>query len=92
MANRPDAVASTRETERGFGVVWSKYRGPDTVTFSETDPVDEMGEAVTTAAFSELSEYVLPILAWDDSGGQGAIMAGRFFCCWTNDYVTVHVR
>jgi hypothetical protein len=35
---------------------------------------------------------VLRVLAWDDSGGQSAIMAGGFFCCWTNAYVSVQVQ
>ena len=48
--------------------------------------------AVTTATFSEPGEYVLRVLAWDDSGNQAAVMAGGFFCCWTNGYVTVQVR
>ncbi len=46
----------------------------------------------TTATFSEPGEYVLRVLAWDDSGSQAAVMAGGFFCCWTNGYVTVQVR
>jgi hypothetical protein len=72
--------------------VWSKYGGPGDVTFSNATPaVDETGQATTTATFSEPGEYVLRVLAWDDSGGQSAIMAGGFFCCWTNGYVTVQV-
>ena len=75
-----------------FGLVWSKYGGPGDVTFSNATPaVDETGKATTTATFSEPGEYVLRVLAWDDSGGQSAIMAGGFFCCWTNGYVTVQV-
>ena len=76
-----------------LGLAWSKYRGPGTVTFSESRPKrDDLGKAVTNATFSEPGEYVLRVLAWDDSGGQGPIMAGGFFCCWTNGFVTVNVQ
>ena len=90
-----DGVRKARATARParFGVVWSKYRGAGTVTFDNAAPrIDESGMAVTTATFSEPGEYVLRVLAWDDSGNQAAIMAGGFFCCWTNGYVTVQVR
>ena len=81
------------ETEPGFGVVWSKYRGPGTVTFSETEPeLDETGKAVTTATFSEPGEYVLRVLAWDDTGRQAFVMAVGFQCCWTNGYLTVNLQ
>ena len=83
----------TEETPPGFGLVWSKYRGPGTVTFSETEPeIDEMGKAVTTATFSEPGEYVLRVLAWDDTGRQAFVMAVGFQCCWTNGYLTVNVQ
>jgi hypothetical protein len=90
-----DGVRKSRATARParMGVVWSKYRGPGTVTFAEAAPrIDESGRAVTTATFGEPGEYVLRVLAWDDSGGQSTIMAGGFFCCWTNGYVTVQVE
>ena len=74
------------------GVVWSTYRGAGSVSFDETTPAIEDGKAVTTVTFSEPGEYVLRVLAWDDSGGQSAIMAGGFFCCWTNGFVTVQVQ
>ncbi len=89
-----DGVRKSRATERParFGVVWSKYRGVGEVTFSDAAPmIDAGGGAITTATFSEPGEYVLRVLAWDDSGGQSAVMAGGFFCCWTNGYVTVQV-
>ncbi|MCH7749303.1 MAG: hypothetical protein IH939_14535 [Acidobacteria bacterium] len=87
----PDA--DTEETAPRFGVAWSKYRGPGTVTFSESEPeIGEMGKAVTTATFSEPGEYVLRVLAWDDTGPQAFVMAVGFQCCWTNGYLTVDVR
>jgi hypothetical protein len=77
----------------GLGVVWSKYRGPGNVAFSNFAPViDKSGKATTTATFSAPGEYVLRVLAWDDSGGQGLVMAGGFQCCWTNGYVNVSVK
>ena len=76
-----------------LGLVWSRFRGPGEVTFSETRPtVAEGGRAVTTATFSAPGGHVLRVLAWDDSGPQGSIMAGGFQCCWTNAYLDVDVR
>ena len=73
------------------GVVWSKYRGSGSVEFDDQTPRIEEGKATTSATFSEPGDYVLRVLAWDDSGGQSAIMAGGFFCCWTNGFITVQV-
>jgi hypothetical protein len=73
------------------GVVWSKYRGSGSVEFDDQTPRIEEGKATTSATFSEPGNYVLRVLAWDDSGGQSAIMAGGFFCCWTNGFITVQV-
>ena len=99
-----DMVRKMREQQRepvgdrpgrapGFGVVWSKYRGPGTVTFSETEPeIDETGKATTTVTFSEPGQYVLRVLAFDDTGSQAFVMAVGFQCCWTNGYLTVDVR
>jgi hypothetical protein len=61
------------------------------VAFDNETPPVVGGKATTIATFSEPGEYVLRVLAWDDSGGQSAIMAGGFFCCWTNGFVTVRV-
>ena len=89
-----DGVRKARAASRPArsGVVWSKYRGAGRVTFVDTAPKIEDGQAVTTATFNAPGEYVLRVLAWDDSGGQSAIMAGGFFCCWTNGFVTVRVQ
>ena len=81
----------TREPR--LGVLWSKYRGPGEVTFSELEPaLDAGGKAVTTATFDAPGQYVLRVLAWDDSGPQLATMAVGFQCCWTNGYVDVLVE
>lgn len=75
------------------GVVWSKYRGPGPVAFEDPEPaLDDDGHARTRASFSVPGEYVLRVLAWDESGAQRAVMAGGFFCCWTNGFLTVDVR
>jgi hypothetical protein len=75
-----------------LGVVWSKYRGPGLVKFRSTTPPIQGGKATTTAAFTEPGEYVLKVLAWDDSGGPAAVLADGFQCCWTNGYVKVTVK
>ena len=76
-----------------LGLVWSKFRGPGKVSFSETAPqIDEGDRALTMATFDEPGDYVLRVLAWDDSGPQGPTMAVGFQCCWTNAYVDVSVQ
>ncbi|MCY4600318.1 MAG: hypothetical protein OXF27_10410 [Acidobacteria bacterium] len=81
----------TREPR--LGVLWSKFRGPGKVSFSNVEPaLDPAGKAVTTATFDAPGEYVLRVLAWDDSGPQLATMAVGFQCCWTNGYVDVRVK
>ena len=90
-----DQVRRARNAARApvLGLAWGKYRGPGTVTFDDATPdVDAMSRSETSVTFSEPGEYVLRVLAWDDSGGQSAIMAGGFFCCWTNAYLAVQVQ
>ena len=92
---RDDAVQkqSIRGRPLNRGLAWSKYRGPGTVEIAEPTPaIAEDGLATTSVTFSEPGDYVLRALAWDDSGGQGTIMAGGFQCCWTNAYVDVRVE
>lgn len=83
-------------------VTWSKFRGPGTVTFSNSKPAVEKGpgqwkttpapvftgKTTTTATFSEPGEYVLHVVANDWSGDGG----GGFQCCWTNGQVKVSVK
>lgn len=84
---------SLRGRPTRMGLVWSKYRGPGAVEIADPTPeIPEDGLAATTVVFREPGRYVLRALAWDDSGGQGAIMAGGFQCCWTNAYVDVRVE
>jgi len=90
-----DGVRKRRAADRPnqFGLVWSKYRGPGAVAFETIQPApDGAGRAATTATFDAPGRYLLRVLAWDDSGRQAAIMAGGFFCCWTNGYLTVDVE
>ncbi|NKB34384.1 MAG: hypothetical protein GKR91_14935 [Pseudomonadales bacterium] len=74
------------------GLVLSKYRGPGDIEIEDATPRLVDGMASTTATFSEPGDYTLRVLAWDDSGGQGPIMAGGFFCCWTNAFIEVKVE
>ena len=68
-----------------MGLVWSQYRGAGSVEIADPTPeIPEDGLTATTVTFSEPGDYVLRALAWDDSGGQGPIMAGGFQCCWTS--------
>jgi hypothetical protein len=90
-----DGVRKARAADRPprLGLVWSTYRGPAEVSFRDREPpIAPDGRAETTATFASPGDYVLRLLAWDDSGGQGSIMAGGFFCCWTNGYVAVRVQ
>jgi hypothetical protein len=82
-------------------VSWSKYRGPGSVTFADEHPaVAEgplkaapkgalfMGQASTTATFSEPGDYLLRLQAndWTGDGGRG------FQCCWSSAIVKVTVK
>lgn len=74
------------------GVVLGKYRGEGNAEFADNTPQIEHGKATTEVRFDSAGEYILRVLAWDDSGGQAFIMAGGFFCCWTNGYIKVNVK
>ena len=81
-------------------LVWSKFRGPGSVTFDNARPAVEKvddpapgaaafsGKATTLATFSEPGEYMLYLAAndWSGPGGRG------FQCCWTNALVKVSVK
>jgi hypothetical protein len=69
-------------------VVWTKFRGPGTVTFSSARPtVEKGGKTSTTATFSTPGEYILRAQVNDRSGDGG----GGFQCCWTNAHVKVTI-
>ncbi len=79
-------------------VVWSKYRGPGTVSFDSVRPTVEpvaasgnaafSGRATTKVKFSEAGEYLLHVTANDYSGDGGL----GFQCCWTTGLVRVSVQ
>jgi hypothetical protein len=80
-------------------ILWSKFRGPGTVSFSDERPAVEKadfeapphtvfrGKATTTATFGAPGEYMLSALAndWSGEGGRG------FQCCWSNAQIKVTV-
>ncbi len=74
------------------GLVLSKYRGAGGVQIENSRPPIAAGRASTTVTFERPGDYMLRVLGWDDSGGQGPIMAGGFFCCWTNGFIPVIVE
>jgi hypothetical protein len=76
-------------------IVWSKYRGPGSVSFAQARvPVQLKGDfrsfqkAETTATFSAPGEYMLRAVANDSSGDGG----GGDQCCWTTALVRVNVK
>ena len=79
-------------------LLWSKYRGPGTVTFEPaTSPMETLeggsvnvpfrGKGTTSVRFSEPGEYALHVNAIDYSGPGG----GGEVCCWTTAIVKVSV-
>ena len=75
------------------GLRWSKYRGLGTVTFDDAEPeIGNSGRSDTRVTFGQRGTYMLRVLAWDETGGQGAVMASGFLCCWTNGFVKVDVE
>jgi hypothetical protein len=79
-------------------LLWSKYRGPGDVTFSNAKPkltvtkggkVNEPfeGNAKVTAKFSQAGDYILHAMATDYSGFGG----GGEVCCWTTAMIKVTV-
>lgn len=81
--------ARARPGQPVASIVWSKFRGPGSVTFDEERPKlgPENGKALTSARFSDPGEYILRLQANDASGDGG----GGFQCCWTNVHVKVTV-
>jgi hypothetical protein len=79
-----------RRPVRLVSVVWSKFRGPGDVTFSNATPSpdEKTGQSTTTATFSAPGEYLLRVQV-NDATGEGG---GGFQCCWTNAHVKVSVK
>jgi len=92
-------MAPPRTLPAPVELIWSKYRGPGTVTFDKTAPAMDIlaggalnvpfrGKATATARFSEPGDYVLHVTANDFSGEGGS---GEL-CCWSTALVKVHVQ
>jgi hypothetical protein len=89
------AAASDAGGPADVTLVWTKYRGPGDVTFTQARvPVRLKGQfltfqkAETAASFSAPGEYWLRAVANDASGDGG----GGDQCCWTTAHVKVIVK
>lgn len=72
-----------------LSAVFSKYRGPGTITFADNTPtIEKDGKVTTTATFSLPGDYVIRVEGNDSSGVGG----GGFQCCWTTAYLKVSVK
>ena len=97
---RPATLEATVTSGRRSGrpsrltIMWTKYRGPGIVTFTDATPPVKDGRAVTTATFSEPGVYVLHALADEGSRGDATQSGGipGFLCCWTNAQLTIVVK
>jgi len=85
-----DGLPARRGAPVGMTVLWTKFRGPGDVTFSDPQAKLASGRATTTASFSEPGDYVLQAVV-DDGSGEAAGNFG-YHCCWTNAQVKVSVR
>jgi hypothetical protein len=74
----------------GMTVMWTKYRGPGTVTFDSPKAPLTDGKAVAVANFSEPGEYTIQAVV-DDGSGEAAGNFG-YHCCWTNIQTRITVR
>ena len=93
-------LAGLRPRTPAVTLSWGKFRGPGTVTFTNTRPAVEKadfkappsttftGKSQTSATFSEPGDYILRVVAndWSGDGGRG------FQCCWSNAQVKVSVK
>src|SRR5262249_28525278 len=68
VAAKDDGLPVRRGQPVGMTVLWSKYRGPGTVSFTESQIKLVDGKATTTATFSEPGEYILQSVVDDGSG------------------------
>jgi hypothetical protein len=93
-----DAAAAGRGGRGGRGgaqvplqIIWSKYRGPGPVKFSEErNPFKTLTlqQAQTTATFTAPGEYWIRATAQDTSGAGG----GGDQCCWSTGHFKVMVK
>jgi len=87
---KDDGLPLRRGQPIGMTVLWAKYRGPGTVSFTDTQIKLVDGRATTTATFSEPGEYILQSVV-DDGSGESAGNFG-YHCCWTNTQARVVVK
>src|SRR5262249_50917946 len=90
VAAKDDGLPVRRGQPVGMTVLWSKYRGPGTVSFTESQIKLVDGKATTTATFSEPGEYILQSVV-DDGSGESAGNFG-YHCCWTNTQARITVK
>src|SRR5215212_6598292 len=74
----------------GMTVLWTKYRGPGDVNFSDSASKLADGSATTSASFSAPGEYILQAVV-DDGSGESAGNFG-YHCCWTNTQLKIAVK
>jgi hypothetical protein len=85
-----DGLPKRRSEPVGMTVLWSKYRGPGTVTFPNAQTKVTSGKASTVATFSEPGDYILQAVV-DDGSGESAGNFG-YHCCWTNTQLKITVK
>ncbi len=87
---KDDGLPARRGQPVGMTVLWAKYRGPGTVSFTDAQIKLVAGRATTTATFSEPGEYILQSVV-DDGSGESAGNFG-YHCCWTNTQAKITVK
>ena len=85
-----DGLPARRGAPVGMTVLWTKFRGPGAVTFSDPQAKLSNGRATTAATFSEPGDYVLQAVV-DDGSGEAAGNFG-YHCCWTNAQLKISVK
>ena len=87
---KDDGLPARRGQPVGMTVLWTKFRGPGDVVFSEPQAKLANGRATTTATFTEPGEYILQAVV-DDGSGESAGNFG-YHCCWTNAQLKLTVK
>jgi hypothetical protein len=78
-----------REERYPVEVAWWHHQGPGEVVFSQAETeVEGLGQATTTATFSEAGEYMIRARVTNFSASDSSF--GNM-CCWSNAYVRVNV-
>jgi hypothetical protein len=87
-----------KDLDHPVKLIWTKFRGPGPITFSNARPLVEKlpaaspkmafaGKGATTVTFTTPGDYVLHVVLNDYSGEGGS----GFQCCWTNGQVKLKV-